>query len=126
MRSARPRVMAFAMCVAEDVGRDEPPRQLTGVESNVHGRTFPAQEIDHPHVQVVVADRHVPIFRLHHVDADEARVGGVLLECPHEHGKHLNRRKCPQALGYVADGDMATGVGCRSPAREHLFHAAFA
>ena len=31
----------------------------------------------------------------------------------------------PQALGHVADGDAATGVGCRGTAREHVPHAAF-
>ena len=51
-------------------------RQLACVQGDVHLGVKQMERMDHLHLQPIVGHGDAPVFGLHHVDANNQRVGG--------------------------------------------------
>ena len=65
------------------------------------------ERVDHPHLHLIVGHGDATIFRLHHVDAHDQRIGGGELEATDQLHEDVLRRQGAQHLVEEADLEIA-------------------
>src|SRR4051794_30967177 len=85
------------------VRRDQSGGKLTRVQADMNLRVNRMQIVEHLHLPVIFAHRHIPVLSHHEVDSDDTRIDRGKLEAEKSLRKHLFRRKSPKDLKQIAD-----------------------
>ena len=105
--------------------RNQAHGQFAGVQADVHLGIDAVQVVEHLHVQIEIVHGHIPVFRHHQVETNEARVGLGQLEAEQDLREDLLPGKAAQDLIQISDFDGAAGIGLGRAATQNLAHGGF-